>query len=66
VFWEIVCAGSTASIFGQARIKGLGLVNYRINVQDLGRGQDIYWLLMDDYNSGRQVLGGGNIQIRQK
>jgi hypothetical protein len=35
VFWEIVCAGSTASIFGQARIKGLGLVNYRINVQDL-------------------------------
>jgi hypothetical protein len=28
----IVCEGSTASIFGQARIDGLALVNYRINV----------------------------------
>jgi hypothetical protein len=28
----IVCEGSTASIFGQARIDGLGLVNYRIKV----------------------------------
>ena len=66
----IVCDGSTrASIFGQATINGLGMVNYRINVQDLGgpgRGQDTYWLLRDGYNSGEQILRGGNIQIRRK
>ncbi|HKG96471.1 MAG TPA: SBBP repeat-containing protein, partial [Pyrinomonadaceae bacterium] len=66
----IVCDGSTrASIFGQATINGLGLVNYRINVQDVGgpgKGQNTYQLIMDDYNSGEQTLGGGNIQIRRK
>ncbi len=66
----IVCDGSTrASIFGQATIDGSGAFNFRINVQDLGgpgRGQDTYWLLMDGYNSGEQMLGGGNIQIRRK
>lgn len=53
----IVCDGSKASIFGQATISGSGLLNYRINVQNLGtpgRGQDTYWLLMDGYNSGEQ------------
>jgi len=58
----IVGDGSKASIFGQATISGSGLLNYRINVQNLGtpgRGQDTYWLLMDGYNSGEQVLGGG-------
>jgi hypothetical protein len=66
----IVCDGSTrASIFGQATIDGSGVVNFRINVQDLGqpgKGQDTYWLLMDGYDSGEQVLGGGNILIRRK
>ena len=66
----IVCDGSTrASIFGQATINGSGIFNYRINVQDLGgpgRGQDKYWLLMDGYNSGQQILRGGNVQIRRK
>ena len=65
----VVCDGTTrASIFGQATIDGSGVVNFRINVQDLGepgKGQDTYWLLMDDYNSGEQVLRGGNIQIRR-
>jgi hypothetical protein len=66
----IVCDGSTrASIFGQARINGSGVFNYRINLQDLGGpggGQDTYWLLMAGYNSGEQLLRGGNIEIRQK
>src|SRR5215212_10152074 len=54
---------------GQATINGLGLVNYRIHVQDVGgpgKGQNTYQLIMDDYNSGEQTLGGGNIQIRRK
>ena len=66
----IVCDGSTrASIFGQATINGSSTLNYRINVQDLGgpgKGQDTYWLLTEGYNSGEQLLRGGNIQIRRK
>jgi hypothetical protein len=66
----IVCDGTgRASIFGQATIDGSSIVNYRINVQDLGepgKGQDTYWLLMDGYDSGEQPLRGGNIQIRRK
>jgi Bacterial Ig-like domain (group 1)/Beta-propeller repeat len=66
----IVCDGSTrASIFGQATIDGSGIFKYRINVQDLGepgRGQDKYWLLLEGYNSGEQILRGGNVQIRRK
>ncbi len=66
----VVCDGSTrASIFGQATINGSGVVNYRINVQTLGgpgKSQDTYQLLTDEYDSGEQTLGGGNIQIRRK
>ena len=63
----IVCDGSTrASIFGQATINGSGLFNYRIDLQDLGKGQDTYQLFLDSYNSGAQPLGGGNIQIRRR
>ena len=66
----IVCDGSTqASIFGQATIDGLGMVNYRINVLDVGgpgKGGDTYQLLTNGYDSGEQTLRGGNIQIRRK
>jgi hypothetical protein len=62
----IVCEGSSASISGQASINGSDLVNFTINLQDLGKGSDTYQLIIDDYDSGEQVLGGGNIQIRQK
>lgn len=62
----IVCEGSSASIFGQASINGSGVLDFRINLQDLGKGADTYQLIIDDYDSGEQVLGGGNIQIRQK
>lgn len=64
----IVCGSNRASMFGQATIDGLGVLNYRINVQDLGAGKsgDTYQLLMDGYNSGEQPLGGGNVQIRRR
>lgn len=62
----IVCEGSSASIFGQASINGSGVVDFRINLQDLGKGSDTYQLIIGDYDSGEQLLGGGNIQIRQK
>ena len=66
----VVCDGSSrASIFGTATTDGSNVVNFRINVQDVGgpgRGQDTYWLLMDGYNSGEQILGGGNIEIRRR
>lgn len=66
----VVCDGTTrASIFGQATIDGSGVVNYRIDVQDLGgpgKGQDTYRLIVDGYDSGEQILGGGNIEIRRR
>jgi hypothetical protein len=66
----VVCDGSTrASIFGQAMIDGSGLFNFRINVQDVGgpgKGQDTYQLLLNGYDSGEQILGGGNVEIRRK
>jgi hypothetical protein len=65
----VVCDGSTrASIFGQATVAG-GLFNFRINVQDVGgagKGQDTYQVLVNGYNSGEQILGGGNVEIRRK
>jgi hypothetical protein len=67
----IVCDGTTqASIFGQATIDGAGSFFYRIRVKDLGEpgvGQDTYGLLLQTgYNSGEQVLQGGNVQIRRQ
>jgi hypothetical protein len=64
----VVCDGSTrASIFGQATINGSDVVDYRINVQDLGgRGEDTFQLILEGYDSGEQTLRGGNIQIRRK
>ena len=65
----IVCEGTLqASIFfGQATVNGSGTFTYRINVRDLGEpgaGYDTYWLLLQTgYNSGQQVLRGGNVHI---
>jgi len=64
----IVCEGSDASIFGQATIDGSNVVNFRINLHDAGvpgKGQDTYQLIIGDYDTGEQTLGGGNIKIRQ-
>jgi hypothetical protein len=66
----IVCEGETeASIYGQATINGSGSFIYRIHVRDLGdpgMGSDTYGLLLSNgYNSGDQVLIGGNVHIHR-
>jgi len=64
----VVCSrdGTSASIFGTATIDGAGTFDYRIDVQDLGEpgDTDTYRLrLSNGYDTGVQVLDGGNIQI---
>ena len=58
--------GTQASIFGKATIDGSGSFDYQIDVQDLGEpgSSDTYRIrLSNGYDSGEQVLGGGNVQI---
>jgi hypothetical protein len=58
--------GTQATIFGQATIDGIGTFNYRIDVADLGEPgtADTYRIqLSNGYDSGEQVLDGGNVQI---
>jgi len=65
----VVCSrdGKSASIFGQATINGSGTFDYRIDVTDNGEpgaGSDTYRIrLSNGYDSGTQVLEGGNIQL---
>lgn len=57
---------TAASIFGTATVNGAGVFNYRIDVQDQGEPgtSDTYRIrLSNGYDSGAQVLTGGNIQI---
>jgi hypothetical protein len=66
----VVCVSSTqATIYGNATINGAGSFLYRLNVEDNaepGKGADKYWILVDNgYNSGNQVLQGGNVQIHK-
>jgi hypothetical protein len=60
-------AETQASIFGQARIDGTGVHNFRIDVQDYGspgKGSDHYRIRLDTgYDSGDHILRGGNVQI---
>jgi hypothetical protein len=57
------------SIYGTATINGSGTFVYRIDVQDNaepGTGQDKYGIrLSNGYDSGLQILKGGNVQIHQ-
>ena len=58
--------GTAGSIFGTATIDGSGSFNFRIDVQDLGEPgrDDTYRMrLSNGYDTGEQVLDGGNIQI---
>jgi hypothetical protein len=60
--------GTMASIFGTATVDGAGSVDFRIDVQDLGEPgtSDTYRLrLSDGYDSGEQILAGGNVQIHK-
>jgi hypothetical protein len=66
----VVCGadGTSATIFGQATIDGSGSHTYRIDVKDLGepgKGADTYRMLVNAYDSGEQVLRGGNVQIHK-
>jgi len=58
---------TSASIFGFATIDGAGSFVFRIDVSDLGEpgaGSDRYRIrLSNGYDSGDQLLAGGNIQI---
>jgi hypothetical protein len=59
--------GTSASIFGFATIDGVGSYVFRIDLQDLGEpgaATDHYRIrLSSGYDSGDQLLSGGNIQI---
>jgi Big-like domain-containing protein len=63
----VVCRGKRASVFGKATINGSGSYNYRIDMIDVaepGVGNDRYRIrLSTGYDSGSQLLIGGNIQI---
>jgi hypothetical protein len=65
----IVCNSPTsATIFGEATIDGSGSHIYRIDVEDNGepgRGVDRYRMRVNAYDSGSQLLWGGNVQIHQ-
>ena len=65
---SVVCSadGTQASIFGTATINGGGTFDYRIDLKDLGEPgtSDTYRIrLSNGYDSGTQVLEGGNVQI---
>jgi hypothetical protein len=66
----IVCGtdGKSATIFGEATIDGSGSNIYRIDVTDNaepGKGADTYRMRVNTYDSGNQVLRGGNIQVHK-
>jgi hypothetical protein len=66
----VLCSddGTSASIFGTATVDGVGSVDYRIDVTDLGEpgSSDTYRIrLSDGYDSGVQTLTGGNVQIHK-
>jgi hypothetical protein len=65
----IVCNSATsATIFGEATIDGSGSHTYRIDVEDNGepgKDEDRYRMRVNAYDSGNQLLRGGNVQIHQ-
>jgi hypothetical protein len=64
----VVCNSATsATIYGEATIDGVGTFLYRLNVEDNaepGKNKDKYWILVaNGYDSGNQLLKSGNVQI---
>ena len=64
----VVCSTNKmqASIYGQATVNGSTIVNYLIQVKDLGEPgrQDTYRIILSNgYDSGEHTLEGGNVQI---
>jgi Bacterial Ig-like domain (group 1) len=63
---SVTCTDTTATIFGTATIDGAGTFDFRIDVVDNGNPgtTDRYRIrLSNGYDSGSQLLGGGNIVI---
>jgi hypothetical protein len=66
----LVCDFTTrqTSIYGLATIDGVGQYYYRIRVSErtvAGISVDTYWIILENgYDSGVQVVEGGNIQVR--
>jgi hypothetical protein len=64
---SVVCrSDGTASIFGTATVNGSGTFDYRIDLKDMGEPGDLdtYRIrLSSGYDSGEQILEGGNVQI---
>jgi hypothetical protein len=65
---SVVCSsdGTEASIFGTATVNGSGTFDYRIDLKDLDEpgSSDTYRIrLSNGYDSGEQVLEGGNVQV---
>jgi hypothetical protein len=58
----------TAEIHGTGSVDGTGSHQYRIDLKDAGEPGtgDMYWILIPAvaYDSGNQILEGGNVQIR--
>jgi hypothetical protein len=67
----VICSedGTSASLFGNATVDGVGSYEYRIDLTDAGEpgSDDTYGIFIPGvpYNSGMQTLQGGNVQIRQ-
>jgi hypothetical protein len=64
---SVVCrSDGTASIFGTATVNGSGTFDYRLDLNDMGEPGDLdmYRIrLSSGYDSGEQILEGGNVQI---
>jgi hypothetical protein len=65
---SVVCSadGTQATIFGTATVNGTGEFDFRIDLKDLGEpgSADTYRIRLEGgYDSGEQVLLGGNVQI---
>jgi hypothetical protein len=64
----VVCDSTTkATIYGLATVDGMGSFLFRLVVEDNGeggKGIDKYWItVVSGYDSGNQILKGGNVQI---
>src|SRR5687768_6534519 len=67
---RVVCSDdrTEASLFGRTTVDGSGFYEYQIDLKDAGEPgtEDMYSILIPEvgYYSGKQMLGGGNVQIR--
>ncbi|HEY6212241.1 MAG TPA: SBBP repeat-containing protein [Vicinamibacterales bacterium] len=64
----LVCSPASASIFGQATVNGAGAFAFRIDVKDNGEpgSADTYRMRVSNgYDSGEQLISGGNVQIHK-